>query len=217
MSSQKNINNNDSNFQEEQEEEYQEEEHQVLLEHDPFWFEDPSILIKDSRLRCYMTSRKLTFSENLNALVRLSFYISIILFFLFRDYRSFYLFFIFLLITYFLWNSNKNKIEKFEKVSGLNDSDKFRFPTSENPLMNPLITDINSGEANKLPSFNQKTQEEIDIVMNQKFYSDLSDLYEKNNADRQFYTVPAKSIPNDQEKFANWLYYPKPTLKESNL
>lgn len=189
---------------------------QVLM-NDPFWFENPSILIKDSRLRCYITSRQLTFSENLNALVRLSFYISIILFLLFRDYRTFYIFLIFLLITYFLWNNNRKKIETFKKQSGQNDRDKFRFPTTENPLMNPLITDIQTGEAHKLPSSQHDTQEEIHKMMNTNFYSDVSDLYEKNNADRQFYTVPAKSIPNDQEKFAHWLYYSKPTLKESNL
>ena len=47
-------------------------------------------------------------------------------------------------------------------------------------------------------------------------YKDVSDIFSKNNSQRQFYTTPVTTIPNDQGSFADWLYKTPPTCKENN-
>ena len=44
----------------------------------------------------------------------------------------------------------------------------------------------------------------------------MSDIFGKNNSQRQFYTMPVTTIPNNQTQFANWLYKTEPTCKENN-
>ena len=44
----------------------------------------------------------------------------------------------------------------------------------------------------------------------------LLDIFNKNITQRQFYTMPVTTIPNEQTKFANWLYATPPTCKEGN-
>ena len=47
-------------------------------------------------------------------------------------------------------------------------------------------------------------------------YRDVSDIFGKENSQRQFYTVPGNQSPNDQGAFAQWLYGTPPTCKEGN-
>ena len=47
---------------------------------------------------------------------------------------------------------------------------------------------------------------EIDTHFYQDLFRDVSDVYGKVHSQRQFYTMPVTTIPNDQDKFANWLY-----------
>ena len=48
------------------------------------------------------------------------------------------------------------------------------------------------------------------------FSSRIRNIFSKNNSQRQFYTTPVTTIPNDQKSFANWLYKTPPTCKENN-
>ena len=48
-------------------------------------------------------------------------------------------------------------------------------------------------------------------------YRDVGDLYGKNNSQRQYYTMPATTMPNDQTAFAKWCYNTGPTCKERGL
>ena len=47
-------------------------------------------------------------------------------------------------------------------------------------------------------------------------YNDVSDIFNRNNSQRSFYTVPSTTFPNEQNKFANWLYKLPKTCKEGN-
>ena len=64
-------------------------------------------------------------------------------------------------------------------------------------------------------------QKPTSITIHDKLFSsslirDVNDLFGKNNSQRQFYTVPGNSIPNDQDTFAKWLYATPKTCKEGN-
>ena len=48
-------------------------------------------------------------------------------------------------------------------------------------------------------------------------YRDVGDLYGKSNSQREFYTMPATTIPNNQTACAKWLYNTGPTCKEKSI
>jgi hypothetical protein len=43
----------------------------------------------------------------------------------------------------------------------------------------------------------------------------VDDLFNRNTSQRQFYTTPVTTIPNDQTGFARWLYKLPETCKEN--
>jgi hypothetical protein len=107
--------------------------------------------------------------------------------------------------------------KNIELVSELSSS--CRTPTKENPFMNPKISDYNtSNDINDVClSYNNKgVQQNIDNHFNDDLYQDVNDIFGKNNSQRQFFTVPGRTIPNDQGGFARWLYGTPPTCKEGN-
>ena len=53
-------------------------------------------------------------------------------------------------------------------------------------------------------------------IFNDSLIRDVDDLFERFNSQRQFYTVPGNSIPNDQDTFAKWLYARPKSCKEGN-
>lgn len=90
-----------------------------------------------------------------------------------------------------------------------------RVPSSENPFMNPPITDFNDGFK---PVASNVDDDEIKNVIDNKFdsnlYKDIEDLFNTRTNIRMWYTVPDTGIPNDVEAYSNWLYRSKPTCKE---
>lgn len=89
---------------------------------------------------------------------------------------------------------------------------KKRKPTTDNPYVNPSVADFNT--ENKfaddiIPVACNADDEDIknDMVLkfNEDIYRDIEDVFDKQNSQRQFYTV-AHNIPNDQEAFARWCY-----------
>jgi hypothetical protein len=75
---------------------------------DPFWFNDIYILIKKDRLTEFFPTKDQTLEERFNALVRLSLYSSIILFYYHKNYRYLSIFIAALLITYFIYINDIN-------------------------------------------------------------------------------------------------------------
>jgi hypothetical protein len=81
-----------------------------------------------------------------------------------------------------------------------------RKPTRANPFMNPPVTDLNTEFD---PAACNADDEDIktNIVdnFNLDLYRDLSDLWDRKNSQRIWYTV-AHANPPDQPAIANWLY-----------
>lgn len=94
-------------------------------------------------------------------------------------------------------------------------------PTKNNPFMNILpddyITRPNRESLNKANMYvNDKLNKYIDTKYSYNLYRDADDLFDNNTTQRQFYTMPVTTIPNQQTKFAKWLYATPPTCKEGN-
>ena len=104
---------------------------------------------------------------------------------------------------------------------GTNVEPKYVKPDTNNPFMNPLLTDYltqpNREAENKNPdSIPEAVASATDDAFHYNLYRDVSDVYDRMNSQRQFYQVPNTTIPNDQTAFAEWLYKTPPTCKEGN-
>jgi hypothetical protein len=90
-------------------------------------------------------------------------------------------------------------------------------PTSRNPFMNILLDDIKYNP--QRPAASPVDQPDVAQTMDDYFriqwFSDPTDVFGKNQGQRQFITQPSTTVPNDQGSFADWLYkIPGKTCKE---
>jgi len=161
----------------------------------------------------------MTIEEKINAIIRLILFIGIIATLIFNDSRYILFILIIMLISIFIYNYQMEKNRKIEKYLNDNDLDiinneKCVKPTQENPFMNPSLI----GNNNKYDSCsieNEHIKDNIDYFFNKNVFRETDDIYDKSLLDRQFYTVPSTSIPNNREKLASWLYDRGPSCKEN--
>tara|TARA_B100001093_G_C26594674_1_gene913131 strand:+ start:182 stop:895 length:714 start_codon:yes stop_codon:yes gene_type:complete len=195
-----------------------------IIVKDEFWYNDPLILINKNRLDEFFPTYDMTLEEQLNAFTRLLLYISVSLFLFRKNINYIYIFIFGLVFTFLIYkysgdNPFKTNIENF--YPNYRKNVKYIKPTIDNPFMNvqhnDYIKNPNREAISKLNNYNNK---EINNLIDQKFnfnlYKDVSDIFGKNNSQRQFYTMPVTTIPNKQTKFANWLYNNPENCKINN-
>jgi len=199
----------------------------VYEQRDPFWFNDVTILFRKDRLTEFFPSRDMTVTEQLNSVVRFMLYLSVVVALYQQNTKPLFLFFGTLLFTYVIYFLSSDKRLEKERKEGfttvIQDGIEKNIvePTIDNPYMNVLLTDYNDNpnrEAlSKLNAYpNERLQKDIDDKFNYNLYRDVEDIFDRMSSQRQFYTMPVTTIPNEQNKFANWLYKSPPTCKEGN-
>lgn len=201
----------------------------MIFENDTFWLNDYKILFYQDNLTKFFPNMSMTLIEKLNALFRLSIYLSILLYLFTNNYLYLYIMIIVGLFTCYIYYNQKDNIELyFNSITNSDNNvlsqriiedDKIDIePTTENPFMNiNLITD-NKVKPRAPPSWNNETvQKEIEDKFGYNLYRDVGDLYGKSNSQRQYYTMPSTTIPNNQTSFAKWCYGVGPTCKESSI
>jgi hypothetical protein len=90
-------------------------------------------------------------------------------------------------------------------------------PTAANPFMNVLLDEITYNPTRPAANFasDPNNQSILDDFFRVQWTSDPTDVFGKSQSQREFYTMPSTSIPNDQESYQNWLYLiPGKTCKE---
>jgi hypothetical protein len=90
-------------------------------------------------------------------------------------------------------------------------------PTSRNLFMNVLLDEYkyNPNRPEAAPVGNATVKQTLDDYFRVHWFSDPTDVFGKNQNQRQFVTQPSTTVPNDQGSFANWLYkIPGKTCKE---
>jgi hypothetical protein len=90
-------------------------------------------------------------------------------------------------------------------------------PSARNLFMNVLIDEIkyNPGRPEAAPVDNPLVKQTMDDYFRVQWFSDPTDVFGKNQSQRQFVTQPSTTVPNDQGAFADWLYkIPGKTCKE---
>lgn len=162
----------------------------------------------------------MSLDEKLNAIIRLILFIGIISTFIFNDSRYILFVFIIMIISIFIYNYQIEKNKKIEKFLNSNDLDIINNnfcikPTKENPFMNPNIIDKNN-KYKSCPIDNKNVINAINSNLEENIFRETDDIYNKSTINRQFYTVPSTTIPNDREIFTEWLYERGPSCKENN-
>tara|TARA_B100001123_G_scaffold447883_1_gene606895 strand:- start:1224 stop:2054 length:831 start_codon:yes stop_codon:yes gene_type:complete len=107
-----------------------------------------------------------------------------------------------------------------EVANNITDISKVCVPPSQNnPFMNVLLTDYikDPQRGPACPSYNNKNvQLEIEKDFDYNLYQGASDIYNKRNSQRQYYTTPGTTIPNDRESLLKWAYHLPATCRQGD-
>lgn len=91
-----------------------------------------------------------------------------------------------------------------------------RKPTPDNPFMNPATVEFNNGDPPAACNANDdEIKENIKTNFNHNLFTNVDELWERANSQRQFYTMPNTSVPNQQTEFAQFLYSRVPVCKDN--
>jgi hypothetical protein len=187
------------------------------------WYHDfLGFLLDKDNLTVFIPDQSMSLTEQLNAALRFAIYSSIIIFVIKRDYRILFFPLVVATLTAGIYFNNTNsETQRRELFSKLNITEdrkqrKCMRPTSNNPFMNVLYTDYQDFP-NRPPACNvgrAPVKHQIKHFFDENLYRDVDDVFHKKASDRQFYTAPITTIPNDQTSFAEWCYKAPKTCKE---
>lgn len=187
------------------------------------WYEDVPSLFTATNYYVILPLQNLTFEEKMNSIVRFFIYFGIIMSLIRMSANHLFWGIIALLATAIIYRyqqSTKKRVQGYltEKNVDVIDNAVCKRTTVDNPFMNPSVdeygTEVNY--ENACPIYNEKVYNKMSDNFHERLFQDCSDIYDKMSSQRQFYTVPNTSIPNDQEGFAKWVYGSPPTCKEGN-
>lgn len=176
------------------------------------FYEDLGHFMTEDRYKKFFPSASMTFAEQLNSLMRLSIYFSVVLFVVKRDANIFLAPLITAIFVYLLYSTDRVNRQKDKKtLEGMGMKAQCgqvcQKPSQENPFMNVLISDYKENpQRPKACRLEGKIRKEIAQNFEHNLYRDVDDIYQKKASDRQYYTTPNTSIPNESLKFAHWLY-----------
>lgn len=196
-----------------------------------FWANNLSILFDKKHLSEFFPDMSFSLEKNLNSIVRLSMYISLLLFVFNKNYNNIYYGLITMAITYLIHLNNKEKFD--DLIYGKdNDTDnsltnfksfaekpqKEIGSTPDNPYGNILLTEYGNGSSRKnvINYKSPETMKKVKENFNINLYKDINDVFGKNNSQRQFMSNPIQTIPNNREDFTRWCYSRPITCKEGN-
>ena len=204
-----------------------------------FWLENPHILVTQATEFFPFTEHdKRCTSAALNSFTRFGIYLGAVLAFV-RMELSWLLigvvFAVFTVVAWYVMRSNGAMREGFMDteapvIDGADVQEKYvpdiigsqgrTMPTAANPFMNVLLTEI-SDNPYRTPAASAEgvaVKSELDGYFDTMFAADPGDVFQKSQSQRQWYTTPSTTIPNDVESLQNWLYRtPGQTCKEGNM
>jgi hypothetical protein len=154
---------------------------------------DPVDVFRSSEILKFWPTASQTSRQRVSASTRFILYAICLVYVLTRDKRVLVIGAVALAVLFYLWKSGMVS----EKLS----EDQ---PTADNPMGNVLLTDYmddpNRPAAAWYPSVRDKVQ---------RIFSKIHPFERQRDAERNFYTAPSSTIPNDQTGFA-WAAFGKP-------
>lgn len=179
---------------------------------DNFWLDNPGILIHPDRLIEFWPSSDMTEDEKLNAMSRFAIYYGVIAALYKKSLVPLYITIGILLLAVFLHQNEPMRENMAEVPTDLvlnaDPDGPCRVPTKNNPFMNPDIAEFDTQQkySSSCNPFDKTVKTQMEAQFEQGLFFNTGDLYGKGNSQRQFFTVPVTSVPNDQGTFAEWCY-----------
>lgn len=195
------------------------------MKQETFWAENLQGFITDKNYFVIIPTPDMTFEEKLNAATRFAIYFTLVMLLVKKDTQVLVFFVIFMIGTFFLhkYKTENQEDERFVLnnigVHKKRDDTYCVKPTKDNPFMNVSFNDYKNfpNRPQACDVTNPKIKHQVDKLFKTGLHHEHDDIFQRNTSDRQFYTNPITTIPNDQEGFAKWLYYiPGKTCKEGN-
>ena len=187
---------------------------------------DAIAFFESQRLGRFFPTANMSFSAQMNSLVRFAVYFAVLLLLVRRSQHGVYLLLFTLGFTFFLWKMRERTLlEQQDTMERMNlgyDAHARRpckRPTANNPFMNVLMSEYRD-DPRRPPACDVQdagVKAEIRKKYSAKLYRDVDDVFETKASDITFNTAPITTIPNDQHSFANWLYKTQPTCKERTI
>jgi len=189
-----------------------------LVKSDPFWTNNPSILISSGRAVEFVPTSDMSRSEKLNAMSRFSLYLGFLLFIIYSDVIYLSIPLISCALFYFIDKNYPDNPKQLgsgagtgagcaSNMCGAKSSD-YQHPTQENPFMNVLLTDyVNNPKRSPAANIEDvNVRADMEKMFEFGLYKDVDDIWNRNNSQRQYYTNPSTTIPNDRDSFMNWCW-----------
>ena len=167
---------------------------------------DPKEIFKTSDLMKFWPTATQSADERVSATTRFVLYAMCIVYIINRDPRIFALGGIALAILYYMWTSNMIKDGKMRSTIGdARRSSMFRsnvtLPSVENSMGNVLMSDYVDNPDRPAAAWYPSVRTQV-----QQAWSQIHPFERQRDAERNFYTMPASTIPNDQTGFAQAAY-----------
>jgi len=146
----------------------------------------------------------------LNSLTRFSI-ITLIIFYFINSSFAWYIIPLIILICCIFFGFNNKKIKLELESDEIDSKNNCRLSTNNNPYMNVLMND----NLLDLPAC-KYDKNIVDNKYKFNLYQNSNDIFDTKNLERQFYTTPVTTVPNNSIKFANWLYKTNGNCKYDN-
>jgi hypothetical protein len=190
------------------------------------WYRDPKNFLRFENLPKFVPSKSMTYTEQLNTIMRFALYFSVLVFLVKRNILAGYIVIFVALLTIFMYEfySKNKKLQRelYDKINVMYDQSKESFcalPTPDNPFMNVLMNQYTEfpNRPNACDISNKKVQKQAETYFNKNLYREVDDIWSRKTNSRNWHTVPSSQIPNDRESFQTWLYKAPETCKENGI
>jgi hypothetical protein len=175
---------------------------------DPVWYNDVAVLWKDGRLREFFPAVDQTPEERVNALVRLIAYASVLSFAYNNHLRTLVIGGGIIAVVSLAFKPNRNERYPSSATDPVTTAQALGSPpctkpTRDNPFGNFLLTD----DTSRAPAcMYDDVKDDVHKHFNEGLIRNATDVYQKENSQRQFMTMPVTSTIPDTAAFANFLY-----------
>ena len=179
---------------------------------DPFWYNDFQILKK--RPVEFVPTNSMNIIEKLNAITRFSIYFGLLLTISTGEYLALYITIAGFALTLLIYHNhpkisadNNNRLVGGGDFGPIPNNQKTQ-PTRDNPYMNVLMNEYTENP-HRPPADEHddpEVQKSIENYFQSNLYRDVDDVWGRNNSQRQFYTMPSTTIPNDRDSFMKWAF-----------
>jgi hypothetical protein len=187
------------------------------------WYDDMSRWWASDRYYKVLPTADMSLAGKLNAVVRLFVYAGAAAALVAQDARWLFLGIVAAAASAALYEYERRRVadaEKFLQARQLDvvDNALCARSTVDNPFMNPSVADIKDtpNRPRACNASNAGVAAVVERNFNKRLFRSAGDLWDRMASQRQFYTMPATTTPNDRESFQKWVYGSGPTCKEGN-